>query len=274
MHGDPIGGIDPTGLMSSTGTSVAAGGQATLASGSSAGSLGALAYAKNVTTFIRHMIVAANTAYDGINAFLTVIDFTQFDPDDLIELQEAIPEFQDFIQSIGPNAPNKLLDTKTLNFGIKARGKLGRILQLIQVIPRATERIGEFGASLVASLLGFKPLNLQYSNTGIDAVLYNETLDRYMILEAKGSNTRRRLAKLSRKTKQMSHAWIENRLDKLIDRSQSLEDGRALRDSFEIGGRVAVAMVVSLNLNASKIRVGAQLFDPGNDDSFKKWKGF
>lgn len=107
-------------------------------------------------------------------------------------------------------------------------------------------------------------------------MLYNETLDTFMILEAKGSNQAKRLGKLSRG--QFSHSWIDSRLSDLIRRNRRLggtagEDAVALELAVR-NNRPMLASVVSLNVRAGKIRFGLQAYQDLNESAFRKWRGF
>jgi hypothetical protein len=97
-----------------------------------------------------------------------------------------------------------------------------------------------------------------------------------MVLEAKGSQQPNRLGKLS--SGQMDHPWIKSRLQNLIEANLRIpgaarEDAMDLRDAVD-SNKPIVASVVSLNLNAGKIRFGAQLYQDLSPGGFRKWSGF
>jgi hypothetical protein len=221
------------------------------------------------------LLLLANTAYDSLSIVMSVIDLVTFDPSDLLELREQLPEVEDFFKQV--DLPNKLV-SKEAKFKFNPRGKLGKILEVVKMFQNVQEYVGEFGAATVAKLLGFEPTEMEMAYHGIDAIFFHPELKKYLIIEAKGGG-----ATLNRGSnpKQMTHRWIEKNLDKAIQKNKGYggnqkAEAELIEDQIKLGNQF-IAGVVSLDLNStrkSEIKFGFQFYEPGDKGPFKQWTGF
>ena len=213
----------------------------------------------------------ANTSYDTLSAILTAIDLLTFDPTDLADITNALPDVNDLLRQ-DPTLPNALVE-KEVTFKLKPRGKLGKLYRLLSQYSSTEEYIGEFGAAIVAKLLGFVPSEMEMAYHGIDAIFYHEELGKYLVVEAKGGSSDLR-------PPQMTHRWIERSLRKAIRENRRYGgDQRAeaelVEDELDAENQF-IAGVVSLDLRPgkNKLKFGFQFFEPGDPLPFKDWIGF
>ncbi len=225
----------------------------------------------------------ANRAYDIFSAVSTFVDLLTFDPSDLLDITKALKKFEGF--DILDNAsglvrlPSALIKTPRGQIALpdmKIRGKLGQLFKFVTHTNKGQELIGEVGASLVAGLLGFETTAIVPARHGIDAVLYNETIDKWLILEAKGGTSK--LGRTLGHGKQFSHRWITDRLDKMINKNMKKGGDHAkaatnLRKAFRY--KQMLTMVVSLDIRSKdRLKIGLQPYSLHNRIGFKDWTGF
>ena len=241
----------------------------------------------NATRTAAQFANLANRAYDIFSAVSTFVDLLTFDPSDLLDITKALKKFEGF--DILDNAsglvrlPSALIKTPRGQIALpdmKIRGKLGQLFKFVTHTNKGQELIGEVGASLVAGLLGFETTAIIPARRGIDAVLYNATLDKWLILEAKGGTSK--LGRTRGHGKQFSHPWITHRLQKIIRENRTRGGDHAtaadnLAKAYSHNHQI-LAMVVSLDLRKKdRLKIGMQPYSRTNAPplgGFDAWTGF
>lgn len=213
-----------------------------------------------------------NRVHDTLNGIRSILDALTFDPSDLLKVYRKLNVLdivkngmiQNMYVKSEISLPDPMLDQ--IN---RMKGGLGNFARFAMKSNRVQEYIGELGASLVAQAVGFEDTNLVSEYHGIDGVLYNRTLDMYMIVEAKGGTSRL-------KAGQMRKDWLEKNIQKMIIKNTRRGGAYAqaageLRRAFN-GRKKMLAMVVNLDLGQPKdqLRVAIQTYKKGGD--VKEWR--
>ncbi len=301
VHGDPIGGQDPLGLMV-MGSTLGGVGIGNSMRGTSAGAItGAGAYAN---TALR-IYDAATTAVAAFQGYLTggplgaIAAIVGLDPNELSTMTKA---FMDkgitpatLISSLTSGTANAAgaLPAFYFDIDVPRRGKLGRVFrQVSRMLGKsndAQEFFGEIGAGLLMHVLGFRSADLPVFPTvkGPDFMLRQGKSSVWAMVEAKGGTSR--LSKGADYGDQMQWDWIRYWYHWLAFKNKgygayvSDADGKDLwdhwgqkRSASEFGSaKPIVAAVVSLDLNRSKdhLKIGIQAWTK-IEVQWDKWKGF
>jgi RHS repeat-associated protein len=273
-HGDPVQGVDPTGMFEGL-----VGLLASMNIGSFADSEDASASANTLSTAYRFKrtvevyqkaLKIFNKIQDGLQTITDMIDLLSLDPTDItkitgalagIGLSKALTWLPDEVIGTKIKLPRKIFE-KLEKFS-KQLYRFGIFHNKVQEI------IGEAGTALILYSLGFKlaPLSI-HSVQGPDQVAKHSTAGIWGIFEAKGG-----YAKLGTGYGgQMSPRWIEHWLNEIIRKNTGTEYGDSLDTAYN-GHHVMLAGLVRLNLRDKngQLAFAFQKFEPPHGSNMVLW---
>ncbi len=284
VHGDPIAGIDPTGLFNSVSTTTATTGGATLQGGGFGSALAALRAAKSFQKIIHFVtrvrnLWAANQgrikgAFALAEAIESVIEWLNFDYSEFKKIASQLTSIRRLVKN--PSIKANVLTQAKIKFSLPVTKKLRFLGRLVM----NNEIMGEVATALVMHFVGFetKQFHWKFSNNGPDFVQRHSASKLFAVTEAKGGSSR--LSK--KKTKygyQMDHQWITYWLDEITnDRRNNAQYSKDLKRDFD-NGKPIFAIVSRFTTSGKKfqMKLAAQVFYGGKRNSklFFDWpRGF
>ena len=282
VHGDPVQGIDPTGMFFGiAGFFSTISVQNNTRASSNASSLAAVNSARGTLNLYKLLMRAQrllDNLGDAADFIRDVIDYMELDPSDIIQLAASFMPLSSFASSVRSSSAAALgyYRLPDLKLPRKVQNKIERITEFLGRSKLLQEVIGEIGLAVVSVGLGFEHKFLRVNPVhGPDQIVYHPKLDLWGIFEAKGG--RSGLARGSRAASygdEMSGRWITHHMQAL--RQKDLGLNSAITSNHNM-----LAAVVRLNSRRKEftLRIGFQVYEANRRGPFGKygiddWRGF
>ncbi|GAA4443172.1 hypothetical protein GCM10023156_00020 [Novipirellula rosea] len=270
VHGDPVQGTDPTGLV----TLISALASMTIGvsadnnhnTGVAASGTRGLHSAQKLARTFKNIGRIIEKVNDNVERAAAVVDLLDFSPSELKNTLSQLTGLQTSLNLL----PNTATSLPAINIrGLKTRlkkveRKLGGILNNTQV----QEALAEAMTAIVARGVGFEDVGLKHWNwsKGIDQLHYNGTLNGWGVFEAKGGY----FSKLGRAqyggggkyyVRQFGGPWIRHWMEYTINERSNLQNPyrSKLKTAYE-GGAPMLAAIVRFDLLNAHLKVTYQQY--------------
>jgi RHS repeat-associated protein len=283
VHGDPVQGIDPTGMFFGiAGFFSTISVQNNTRASSNASSLAAGNSAKGTLNLYKLLIRAQRLLEDlqDVAEFIRdVIDFLELDPSDIAKLAMSFVPLSSYASSVrgaSPSVPLPYYRPPDIELPRKVQNKIKDLTDWLGRSNLLQEVIGEIGLAVVSLGLGFEHKFLRVNSVhGPDQIVYHPKLDLWGIFEAKGGTGR--LARGRRAASygdEMSGRWITHHLQTLRRKDTGLDSAIEAKQNM-----LAAVVRVQSRRNELSLRVGFQVYEsnrPGVQQKYgiDNWRGF
>ncbi len=279
VHGDPVQGVDPSGLFSLGGmlASFSIGGQNRgMESSNAATGVQAGQRTRQIVQIYQKALRVFDRASDIYEYARDLIDLLSFNPRSLKAIKDALVARG--INGLVSHLPSRVVevDLKIPKAMLRKMRKVRGIAYKVLGHYKVQEFLGEMATALIIKVLDFGQSDLQLDTVrGPDQVAEHERTGVWGIFEAKGGKSRLGSAYGG----QMSGEWITRWIRKLIRSNYDTEAGKRLERAYG-SRRQMIAAVTRLNLNVKKVngrwaspefKVAVQKYDPPNGRRMAKW---